>query len=249
MSDIPVIEIRDLFFSYGEIVILENVNITVSQGEFIMMVGPNGGGKTTLLKLMLGMYRPNRGEIRILGGLPLEKSNRIGYVTQYFQFDPRFPMSVLDVVLMGTLGGGFIGFHSRSNRDAAMRALEEVEMASFARSPLANVSGGERQRVLIARALASDPEILLLDEPTSNIDTVKERDLNSLLEKLNQHMTIITVTHDLGFVHSLAQKVICVNRQVAIHPTGEITGEHICELYGSDIRWVKHAEHHNDHVS
>lgn len=243
MLDVPVIEVKDLSFCYNGATVLEDVNLTVSPREFIMMVGPNGGGKTTLLKLILGLLHPYQGEIRVLGGLPSEKCDKIGYLPQHFQFDLSFPISVVDVVLMGMLGScTHLGFHSRREKAAALDALEEVDLLSCAKKPLGNLSGGQRQRVLIARALVSSPEILLLDEPTSNVDTVAEAELNSLLAKLNEQMTIITVTHDWGFVTALAQRVICVNRNVITHSTGEITGEHVCELYGDDIRWVRHHE-------
>ena len=221
----PIICIHDLRFSYGQRVILENVNLDIQKGEFACMVGPNGGGKTTLLKVMLGLLKPDQGSVRILGKPPQESYAGIGYVPQYANFDPLFPVDVLDVVLMGRAERHFFGWYSHTDRAAAMDALHEVGMSDLAKRPFSALSGGQRQRILIARALVSEPGILLLDEPTSNIDSVAEELLFQLLVELNKKLTIVLVSHDLAVVSELVSSVICVSKTVDVHPTSKLTGD------------------------
>ena len=239
MQSEPVISMRNVAFSYGGLPVLEEVCFSVGPREAVCMVGPNGGGKTTLVKLMLGLLTPQRGEVRLFGQSPRRSRRRVGYMPQHMQYDPRFPISVLDVVLMGQLSGGTL-WYSRSDRWAAIAALEQVDMARYRRQSFCALSGGQRQRVLIARALCCEPELLVLDEPTANIDTLGEARLIELLEELNRQMAIIMVSHDLGIVSGLVERVICVNRRVATHPTDELTGESIRNLYGGDVRLVRH---------
>lgn len=246
MSTEPVITLRDVSFFYGGTPALEDVNLSLEPREAVCIVGPNGGGKTTLVKLILGLLTPQRGEIRVFGQPPHRSRLRAGYMPQHVQHDPQFPVTVMDIVLMGRLGqgglAGLMGWHGPADRRAALDALEQVSMAEFRRRPFASLSGGQRQRVLIARALCCKPELLLLDEPTSNVDSLVEARLLDLLRELNRKMTILMVSHDLGFVSGLVDRVICVNRRVVIHPTSEMTGETIRDLYGGEVRMVHHNE-------
>ncbi len=237
----PVVALEGVSFSYNGSPVLEDVHLAVEERDFLCVVGPNGGGKTTLLKLILGLYKPDRGRVRVFGGPPERARSRIGYMPQHVHLDPLFPVTVLDVVLMGRLGDGlrFGPFRSR-DKEAARAALAQVELDHLGHHSFADLSGGQRQRVLVARALASNPDLLLLDEPTSNIDTVHETELFAILSGLNERMTIIVVTHDLGFVSRYVRRVACVNRRVVVHPTSEITGEMIHEIYESDVRMVRH---------
>ena len=237
----PAIEISDLWFSYGAQMVLRGVNLRIERGEFVCMLGPNGGGKTTLLRLMLGLLKPDRGSVLVLGGRPRDTCSAAGYVAQQSQFDPSFPVSVLDVVLMGRLGqGGAIGWHRRADVRHADAALEEVRMSGLRKRPFSELSGGQRQRVLIARALAAEPELLLLDEPTSNLDVGVEQEFHTMLAGLAQRMTVVLVSHDIGFVTEKVGKVICVQQTVAVHPTASLTGDVMRDLYGQDIRLVRH---------
>lgn len=242
MSVEPVISIRDVTFSYGGEPVLEDVNLSVGAREAMCVVGPNGGGKTTLVKLILGLLTPQRGEVRVFGQSPHHARPRIGYMPQHVQHDPQFPVTVMDIVLMGRLGQSMTGWPSRADRRAAIDALAEVEMESLVQQPFATLSGGQRQRVLIARALCGNPDLLLLDEPTSNVDSRIEARLLDLLRSLNQRMTILMVSHDLGFVSGLVENVICVNRRVVVHPTSQMTGETINDIYGAEVRAVRHQE-------
>lgn len=240
-KDPAAVSVKDLWFSYDGSLILENVNLSLPVGDFACVVGPNGGGKTTLLKLMLGLLKPLRGEVRIFGAPPQEARPRIGYMPQHSQLDPQFPATVLDVALMGRLGHGrSFGRYSKRDKELANAALKKVGLADLCRKSFALISGGQRQRLFIARALACEPDILLLDEPTANLDMVMESDLYELLQNLNEQLTIVMVSHDLGFVSNIVKNVICVKRKVVMHSTCELTGEVINEIYGSPMRMVRH---------
>ncbi len=241
--EIPVISIKDLNFSYSDNPVLENVNLKIDRGELASIVGPNGGGKTTLLKLILGLLKPGQGTIEVFGTTPVKARRKIGYMPQHAQLDPQFPISVLEVVLTGRIdqcGKGLNGSFPRTATAQAKAALAEVGMADFTQKHFNRLSGGQRQRVLIARALCSEPELLLLDEPTSNIDPRSEENLYETLARLNQKMTILLVSHDLGFVSHFVKSVICVNHEVVIHPTSRINGTIIKEIYGGDFDLIRH---------
>jgi zinc transport system ATP-binding protein len=240
----PVIEIRNLSFSYPQTPVLENVDLSIAAGDFVCMVGPNGGGKTTLLRLILGLLTPTRGTIRVFGRPPNEARRRIGYMPQRAELDPQFPVRAIDVVLMGRLGNGLFRPFGRADKAKAMAALEEVRLSEYARRPLATLSGGQRQRVLIARALACDPQVLLMDEPTANLDPLVQDEIDELLHGLNRRLTIVLVSHDVGFVTRHAQSVVCVNRQVFVHAASDITGESIQALYGHAVQMVQHGHGH-----
>ncbi len=239
-EQLPAIQIENLSFSYSAVPVLTGVNLAIFPREAVCIVGPNGGGKTTLIKLILGLLTPDTGLIRIFGRPPEEARERIGYVPQHAHYDSRFPISVLDVVSMGRLTLSTGGHYSRHDRRKAMAALEAVELAELARQPFGALSGGQRQRVLIARALASEGDILILDEPTANIDRESEHHFFDLLKTLNRQMTILMVTHEVGFASTFFQRIICVNRQVFIHPTSELTGNLIRDMYGGDLRMIRH---------
>lgn len=237
----PVLVIDRLSFAYDGTLVLDDVTLTIGQGDFVCIVGPNGGGKTTLLKLILGLLRPASGSIRVFGGTPQEARARMGYVPQHVLLDPQFPVSVQDVVLMGRLGSGSAwGRYSRTDHDAAAVALESVGLAALRRQSFFALSGGQRQRALIARALAGNPDLLLLDEPTANLDAHVEGEFYDLLRQLNQRMTILLVSHDLGFVAQMVKTVVCVSRSVAVHPTSALSGTLIREMYGGEVRMVRH---------
>ena len=221
-----IIEVRDLWFSFNGIPVLKEVSLVVRRGDFLALLGPNGGGKTTLLKLMLGLLKPERGSVRVFGKPPGEPSHRIGYMPQHLSFNQNFPISVLDVVLMGRLqpGKGWSRY-TRSDRLAVQQALEKAEMWEFRNRRVGELSGGQQQRVFIARALVDDPEVLLLDEPTTSVDTKHQTDLFDILKELNESVTILVVSHDVGIVSSHVKSVACVNQQLFHHDDSEITQE------------------------
>lgn len=238
---IPVIKLEGISFAYEDRLILENLNLEVKEKDFLAIIGPNGGGKTTLLRLILGTLRPNKGDLRVFGLAPKKARHLIGYVPQHGLFDQDFPISALDVVLTGRLG-----FHSLFPRYSATDlALAKEAMRTLAVEDLANLrygelSGGQKQRVLIARALVGKPKLLILDEPTSSVDSRVEEDVYGLLTELNEEITIIIVSHDLGFVSSYVDQVACLNRRMVIHTTEEITKDVVAGLYQSPMDMIEH---------
>jgi len=236
-----VIETENLFFGYrpGEN-ILEDVTLQIPAGRSASIVGPNGGGKSTLLKVMLGMLTPSSGRVRLFGAAPAESRLRVGYMPQYHLLDTAFPVTVLEVVMMGRMRGIGKLFYSRRDREAAMAALEEVGMADFCKRGFAELSGGQRQRVLIARAIAGEPDLLLLDEPTANIDPGAGEQFYATLEELRNRMTVLTVSHDLGFVNREIDMIICVNRRVTVHQAADFTAEAVDEIYHHRVNMVQH---------
>jgi len=247
-SEVPAVELDQVTFGYDRAPVLADVTLRIRQGDRVGIVGPNGGGKTTLLRLILGLLRPDQGVVRVFGEAPQRAHRRIGYVPQTFRYDAAFPISAMEVVLMGRLGLGMpLGPYRRGDRGAALEALDGVGLADSAHKAFADLSGGQRQRVLIARALASGPEMLVLDEPTASVDPAAEREIYDLLRGLCDRMTIIMVSHDLRFVSELVHGVLCVAHGVNWHPTtavGELTSELFRELYGADVRLVRHDRHY-----
>ena len=241
----PVIEIEDLWFSYNGRPALRNVNLTVEAGDFAAVIGPNGGGKTTLLKLMLGLLTPDKGKVRIMGRSPASARDRMGYAPQESGGTNTFPISVMDVVLMGRMrgGGGFKRF-TDMDRDACRRALKRVGVWDCRDRKLNELSGGQRQRVLVARALASEPELLFLDEPTANVDKKGESDIYSLLKELNQDATIIVVSHDMVALSSYIKSVICVSQDVHFHNAPEITKDMLEMAYHCPVELIAHGLPH-----
>lgn len=231
-----IIEARNLDFAYHRQPVLRGVNLNVQSGDFMAMIGPNGGGKTTLLKLMLGLLKPNSGTIQIFGKTPQDISHRIGYVPQDIHINQNFPISALDVVLMGKLNPGR-GWsrHSNQDRRAAQQALNQVGMEKYRDHRVGELSGGQKQRVFIARALVTDPDILLLDEPTAGIDTKGQNVFYALLKELNRKITIIVVSHDLMVISKYVKSVACVNHRLHYHGHAELTGEMIEMMYDCKI--------------
>jgi zinc transport system ATP-binding protein len=227
-----IIEIKDLDFAYDREAVLKDVNLTVRQKDFMAIIGPNGGGKTTLLKLLLGLLTPVRGSIRVDGKSPKEASPCIGYVPQDVHTNRSFPITVIDVVLMGKHNPRKrLSRRSAANRLDALATLERMEMAAHADKKIGMLSGGQRQRVFIARALVSQPKLLLLDEPTASIDTKGQADFYRLLRELNQDLTVIVVSHDLLVVSRYVKSVACVNKKLHYHDQAEITGEMMETMY------------------
>jgi len=226
------LDIRDVTFSLSGNTILKDVNITIQQGDFVAVIGPNGSGKTTFLKLILGLYRPDKGTIRVLGQEPNRACSHIGYMPQHPTGDRIFPARVIDVVLSGLIAGNgllpslvrVIG-PSCNNQDKrkALECLELMGIRGLAKKNVGNLSGGQLQRVLLARALVSNPKILLLDEPMANIDMGTRGILFDLLADLNRSMTILMVTHDIGLISRHIKSVLCIGPQVFFHEAAELT--------------------------
>jgi zinc transport system ATP-binding protein len=231
MKDL-IVEIKNVFFAYNGQTVLEGVNLDIRQGDFIAMIGPNGGGKTTLLKLILGLLKPGKGSIRVLGDTTENASHQIGYVPQDVHVNRGFPISAMDIVLMGKLQPDRRWAKSSAqDRQEALNALKRLEIETFAYSKIGELSGGQRQRVFIARALVSQPKLLLLDEPTASIDAKGQAEFYSLLKTLNKDIPILVVSHDLVAISTYVKSVACVNKRLHYHNQAEITGEMLEEMY------------------
>ena len=236
-----IVELSDVWFGYEPgVPALEGVNFKIERGRSGCIVGPNGGGKSTLMRLLLGLLTPQKGKIRVFGTTPVAARPHIGYTPQYHQLDAAFPVTVFEVVLMGRMRTGFWGRYAAADREAAYRALEEMGIPELASRSFSELSGGQRQRVLIARALASEPELLLLDEPTANIDPGAEEQFYATLDVLRKRMTVLTVSHDLGFVNREIDLVICVNRRVTVHEAAAFSAETANEVYHHQVNLIKH---------
>jgi len=243
-NPVPAVTMQDVSFAYNGRTALQNVNLTIPDRDFAWIVGPNGGGKSTLVKLMLGLLRPARGAVRLLGQPPERGRRQVGYMPQHVRHDPAFPAEVIDVVLMGRVGARRpLGRFSRVDRERALAVLDEVDLADRSRARFGELSGGQQRRVLIARALAADPAMLVLDEPTANLDLRVEEELYDLLQALNDRLTIVMVSHDPAFVSPFVKSVICVKQHVHQHPTAEIDVAIMSELYGRPIRMIRHDRH------
>ncbi len=241
----PIVKLEDVWFSYNKHPVLAGVDMAVYPKDFMALIGPNGGGKTTLLKLMLGLLNPEQGQIQIFGSTPQKVSHRIGYVPQDVNANKNFPITVMDVVLMGRLSPKRkFRRYIKKDRNAALSALEKLEMKKYAHRPVGELSGGQRQRVFIARSLVIDPEILFLDEPTASVDSQGQTELFTILRELNRHSTILVVSHDFLAVSSYVKSVTCVNQRVHQHDAAEVTQEMLDLSYQCPVELVAHGLPH-----
>jgi zinc transport system ATP-binding protein len=250
-----VIEISRLNFAYhhrpgqrGQPVLGE-VDLSILKGDCVALLGPNGGGKTTLIKLCLGLLRPDSGSIKILGqevGQGLKQViGRIGYVPQDLSLNPGFPITVLDLVLTGRLAPGRGRFRfNKEDRAAARQALEEVGLWERRGWRMDRLSGGQRQRVMLARALVTQPELLFLDEPTASVDKEWQTRLYDLFKELNKKATLVVVSHDLSVISSYVKSVACVNQSLHYHPRPEITADMLSQTYRCPVELVAHGLPH-----
>jgi zinc transport system ATP-binding protein len=239
------IELIDVNLSIGNTSILENVNLAVEENDFIGIIGPNGGGKTSLLKIILGLLPPTSGKALVFGKLASHNSSSVGYVPQQSEFTKDFPISVWDVVMMGRVGGKKI--FSRISKDDKMivdEAIEMVNMSEFKSKTIGHLSGGQKQRVLIARALSVKPKILLLDEPTASVDTKTGQNVYELLNELNNNTTIILVSHDMSAISRYVRKIACLNKTLVYHDSKEITKEMLEDTYQCPVDLIAHGVPH-----
>lgn len=227
-----IIDCKDLCFGYEDNLVLKNVSFSVKEGEFIGIIGPNGGGKTTLLKLLMGFIKPTSGFLTLFGAPPEKATCEIGYVPQSMRFDKQFPISVFELVLSGRLFNlPWYGSYSSEDRQIALQAIEDLQLAPLKDAAFGTLSGGQAQRALIARALVSKPKLLLLDEPTANVDARVEADIYSLLKELSHQMTILMVTHDLTAAINQVQRVFCIQHNLVDIPPQEVCEHFALGLY------------------
>ncbi|KXS49466.1 MAG: zinc transport system ATP-binding protein [Halanaerobium sp. 4-GBenrich] len=241
------VELKDVSVKYGNLDALKNISLQVAEGSFLGVIGPNGGGKTTLLKVILGLIEPTTGDIKIFGH-PLDQAvDKIGYVPQISNFDRNFPISVLDVVLMARLGGRVRFFHQYKKEDIekAEAVLEQLNLLQLKDRQIGKLSGGQLQRVLIARGLTVEPEILLLDEPTANVDASSTSQIYQLLKELNKEKTIIVVTHDMAAVSSYFDSLACLNEKLYHHGDKQLDQHTTEQVFGCPVDLIAHGHPHH----
>ena len=225
--------------------ILANHNLTVYQDDFIGIIGPNGGGKTTLLKVILGLIQPTQGSITVFGKRPPGGRNKIGYVPQISSFNRDFPINVMDVVLMGRLSvRPVFQRYTNEDKESVKRVLDRLEISHLKHRQIGKLSGGERQRVYLARALVGDPKLLLLDEPTASIDPKMKTSIYDLLETLKKDMAVLLVTHDMGIIASHVDKIACLNCELFYHDNKEISQETMAAVYKCPVDLIAHGVPH-----
>jgi len=220
-----IIECDRLSVDLGGLRVVDGLTLRVGEGDFLALVGPNGGGKTTLLRVILGLERFSAGSVKVFGGLPGSSPERIGYVPQRLFFDREFPISVRDLVLMGRLSKKKLFQHyNRLDKERVDEAVRMVGLERLIERRIGDLSGGELQRALIARALVGEPELLLLDEPTASIDPKMKSIIYTLIEQLKERLTIVLVTHDTALISRYVTKVATLNVTLELHEPGATAG-------------------------
>ena len=238
-----VVQFKNVTFSYDKSITLDDVSFTIDEGDFIAVVGPNGGGKSTLLKLILNQIKAVSGEVTLFGKKGNASLNKIGYVPQFITHQQDFPLKLIDMVLQSKLRSNSLFFkYSKEDVKKAEELLEQLKISQFENRFLQELSGGQRQRALIARALLDDPELLILDEPTASVDISVEQDIYELLHTLNKKMTIVLVTHDVNFVSKYVNRIFCVNRKMNSHKIDEVCSDSNSdsEMYDEPMKHIKH---------
>lgn len=238
-----VLEMKHVSVSYGDNKVLEDISLAVEKNDFLGIIGPNGGGKSTLLKAILGLVHPDSGVITVLGSTPEKSRRKIGYVPQISSFDRDFPVSVYEVAMMGRYSNKGLGkYYDRIDKETVLSMLKKVGMGEFINTQIGQLSGGQQQRVMIARALVSKPELLLLDEPTASVDPIMQTGFYELLETLKKEITIIMVSHDIGAISVVVDKIACLNHKLFYHGSREITPEVLESTYHCPVQLIAHGQ-------
>jgi zinc transport system ATP-binding protein len=240
------IQLDNVSYSYGNETAVQSVSFSIASGDFLGIIGPNGGGKTTLLRLILGLLSPNTGTIRLLGGEPARTRMSAGYVPQETSTNKGFPISVHDAVLMGlTARRGMGRMFTKNDLLRANAALDELGLSTLSARTIGELSGGQRQKVLLARALVADPKILFLDEPTASIDATGSDEIYAHLQRLNDKgTTVVLVTHNIGVVSRYIKSIACINKELHFHPDGKLTEETVTKAFGCPVDLIAHGIPH-----
>jgi zinc transport system ATP-binding protein len=246
MKEQAIISIKNMWAGYESDMVLEDVSFEMFPRDYVGLIGPNGGGKTTLIRVILGLLKPDRGSISVMGEDPKKGRSQIGYVSQFQVEDKHFPVNVWDVVSMGRLQSNlFKNLRlTTEDKEAIEQALHETGMIDFRKQNMNELSGGQRQRVFISRALVTQPKLLLLDEPTSSVDSRSSNQLYDLLAELNDHLAILLISHDLTAISTYVKTVGCVNRRLVYHGTKEITAEMMETAYECPVDLIAHGHPH-----
>jgi zinc transport system ATP-binding protein len=238
-----LIEIKNLYAGYNGKAVIKDVSLNIYENDFLGIIGPNGGGKTTLVKIILGLLCPQKGEINYYHNEQKVKEIRMGYLPQYNMIDKKFPISVYEVILSGlSRDKSFLKPYNDSQHAHAKNTIHRMGLDGLENRPIGSLSGGQLQRVLLGRALVSKPEVLVLDEPNTYIDKKFEAHLYKILEEINNECAIILVSHDIGTVVQNVKSIACVNETLHYHPDPGISGEWINEHFGCPIELVGHGD-------
>jgi zinc transport system ATP-binding protein len=240
-----LIRLKGVTVSFDGELVLDKVDFSVVERDYIGIIGPNGGGKTTLLRVILGLIEPDSGGVEVLGTSPERGRRYIGYVPQFTEFDKVFPISVQEFVMMGRLPrSSMASRYSSEDREKALSALRRVDLLHLKGRQLGVLSGGEKQRAYIARALATDPKVMLLDEPTANIDIKMETGFYDLLSDLRKEIAVVLVSHDISVISVKVDKIACLNKQLFMHDSSEIDEHVLEETYKCPVEMIAHGVPH-----
>jgi zinc transport system ATP-binding protein len=242
MSSNPI-ELADISFSYNGQPVLKDINLKVEENEFVAIIGPNGGGKSTLLKIVLGLLKPDKGIVKVFGRKPNNARDLVGYLPQHSHFDLDFPIDVFSTVMMGRYQGLFKNY-TQNDEKIVLQALQDVEMEEYKNRQISRLSGGQMQRVLIARALAREPKLLLMDEPMASIDPEMQNSFYQLISQLKNKMAIVLVSHDVGTVSMHVDKIACLNQKLYYHGPAEEAEEGLEKIYHCSIELISHGIPH-----
>lgn len=242
MAAKELVRLDDVWVHHDGVPVLEGINLVIKPNDFLGIIGPNGGGKTTLLKVIVGLIKPSHGKVTVMGQPPEKGRKFIGYISQFNLFDRDFPISVFEVVLMGRYGkAGLFRHYHEEDRRTTIEALKTVEMLGYKDRQVGRLSGGEQQRVFIARALATSPKLLLLDEPTASIDPNMQAEFYGLLDRLKDSMAIVLVSHDITAVSIYVNEIACLNHQLFYHGSKEVSAEELEKSYHCPIQLIAHG--------
>ncbi|PMQ01428.1 MAG: zinc ABC transporter ATP-binding protein [Dictyoglomus sp. NZ13-RE01] len=243
-----IVNIENLYFSYGDYLVLENINFSIEEGDFWGIIGPNGAGKTTLIKIIVGILRPQKGKVEVFGKPPWklgEEKKYIGYIPQRLEVDKFFPIKVWDVVSLGRRAVKDWKNLSLEDKEKIEEAIKKVDMWDYRDKLFGELSGGQQQRVLVAKAIAGEPRLLVLDEPTVGVDISSQEKFYNILEDLNKKgLTIILISHDIGVISKRVKKLACLNRKIFLHgcPSDLKIRQSLKEIYGEDVFFLTHEK-------
>jgi zinc transport system ATP-binding protein len=241
-----IVQIKELSVFYEDTCALENINLNINEGDFLGIIGPNGGGKTTLLKAILGFIAPSEGSISIQGNSNFHSKIKIGYVPQHTVFDRNFPINVLDVILMGLLNNKnlFLRRFSIKEKETALCVMKQVGISELKNRQIGQLSGGQMQKVLLSRTLLQKPDLILLDEPTASMDTASRTRIYEIIKALNKEMTIVAVTHDTSFISSHVKTIACLNKKLFYHGEPALDESVVEQVYGCPVELLAHGIPH-----
>lgn len=238
-----IVKIEDLYFYYDSSLVLEGIDLTVYENDYLAIIGPNGGGKTTLLRIILGLLRPSKGRISVLGQEPSSGRREIGYLKQSSDIDRDFPIDVFDTVMMGRYKG-IMKKYTEDDREATKKALETLGIYELRKKHIGMLSGGQLQRVLLARAIVRQPKLLLLDEPLNSIGADMQKEIYELFLELSKKMAVVFVTHDISAISKYMDKIACLNRRLYYHGPKEGSIGKLEEAYKCPVEILAHGIPH-----